>query len=102
MFTRFDALMEICILIVLTFALLAWCVGVNRCLGIWICSGCGQEFIAPGTPTRYPCCGEVFSGSGGEVDDDVTEYTCFACGKRTEMLAGEEMEPCPHCWKEIS
>ena len=73
---------------------------VNRCLESWICSGCDQEFIAPGTPTRCPCCGEVFSGSGGEVDDDVTEYTCFTCGKRTEMLAGEEMEYCPHCWKE--
>ena len=53
MFTRFDALMEICILIVLTFALLAWCVGVNRCLGIWICSADRNSLplvLPPATP----------------------------------------------------
>ena len=75
---------------------------VNRCLESWVCSSCDQEFIVPGTPTRCPCCGEMFIGSGGEVDDDVTEYTCSTCGKKTEMLGGEEMEHCPHCWKEVS
>lgn len=75
---------------------------VNRCLESWVCSSCDQEFIVPGTPTHCPCCGEMFIGSGGEVDDDVTEYTCSTCGKKTEMLGGEEMEHCPHCWKEVS
>lgn len=75
---------------------------VNRCLESWVCSSCDQEFIASGTPTHCPCCGEIFIGSGGEVDDDVTEYTCSTCGKKTEMMDGEKMEHCPHCWKEVS